>query len=237
MLNRAFNDPLRSALVGRATFHGHKNIGDEPFIPISRAEREMILQRLTREEKDIVCEGCGSTKPLTYFQAIGAISCCPDRKMVPAADLLADRDHFRSIAPAQPCEQAAGVLFGNPVSPYSRGVAHEGISARLMHNCDKSGIRLVLNFTKRLATHITTPRVEARYGLGTDTDKLLLTFGDRGSFQFCRDQKSRRFYVSIRPPESLPNKPATTRKCDFGWRDVGKEMVITLPINAWISTQ
>lgn len=89
MLKRAFNDPLHATLLGRATFNGYKAIG-ESFVPITPAEREHIIKRLSYDEKNMVCTGCGSTKPMAYFQAIGAMTCCPARNMVATVDLLDD---------------------------------------------------------------------------------------------------------------------------------------------------
>jgi hypothetical protein len=88
-------DPLRGALLGRGIVHGDKTIGC-PYLPITPEERDLIIQRLTHEQQDMICTGCGSTKPISYFKAVGAISCCDARNMVPAAGVIHELTSLKS---------------------------------------------------------------------------------------------------------------------------------------------
>lgn len=99
MHNRSFNDPLRAELMGRATYSGYKAIG-EAFIPIKPVERDNILRRLAYDDQNMVCTGCGSTKPEAYYKSIGAVSCCPERNMVPGTELLASLEKMRDAVQA-----------------------------------------------------------------------------------------------------------------------------------------
>lgn len=236
MLKRKFNDELRASLIGRPTIYGDKGIGG-PFVPISPEDRDKILQRLAVDDRNMVCENCGSTKPAVYFESIGAVSCCPERRMVQSVDLLAELDRLRAIAPEQVCQQAAGVQFGQELQAYAHRIGGEAVSARVGPNSGGKDMRLFINLTKKSATHIKASRVNARYGIGDDADKVLLTFGDKGAFQFCRDQKSRKFCVALPPPLRLPKGvKLATEACDYGWREVGRELVVTLPLSAWLGT-
>lgn len=92
-----YNDQLRVSLLRAPTCRGYREIGDA-FCPIRPEDRDRIVQRLTYDDQNMVCESCGSTKPLAYYESIGALSCCPERKMVPAADVIAELTKYRQIS-------------------------------------------------------------------------------------------------------------------------------------------
>jgi hypothetical protein len=225
-------DPLAAALLGRGTFHGHKGIG-EAFIPISPEERDSVIRRLELDQKDMVCLGCGSTKPLAYFKGIGAMSCCPERKMVEAASLVAELAILRDNAPASADEETAGMEFGPPAPPFRQHVRGEAVSARIAHGTSKEGLRLFVNLTKKLAARVSGPRVDMRPGDGKDQDKILLTFGDQGAFHVCRQRGHKTFLILpvpkvVEKPKTLPIRP-----CAHAWRAGGTDLVVTLPLEAW----
>lgn len=88
-------DPLAAALYCRGTYHGMKGFG-ESIVPISPDERDRIIKRLEMDRLDMICTGCGSTKPESYYASIGAHSCCDSRKMVPVTNFLADLAETRA---------------------------------------------------------------------------------------------------------------------------------------------
>lgn len=83
-----YRDPLSAALYARGICHGYKGL--DKFVPITPEERDAIRYRLDLDGKNMVCTNCGSTKPQAYYDSIGAISCCPSRKMVEALDLVSE---------------------------------------------------------------------------------------------------------------------------------------------------
>jgi hypothetical protein len=87
LMTAKFRDPLVGDLMSRSICHGYKSIGS-PFVPISPEERDKIIKILEREEQDMICTGCGSTKPSRYLQILGMMACCDARNMVPAAGLI-----------------------------------------------------------------------------------------------------------------------------------------------------
>lgn len=93
----SFKDPLRAALISRATFHGFRGL--DQFVPITPPERTALVKRLELDDQNMVCTSCGSTKPMAWYLANGAVSCCTDREMVSTVDLLAELRSLRA-APA-----------------------------------------------------------------------------------------------------------------------------------------
>ena len=88
-------DPLAAELMGRGIYHGRPRL-DQPVVVITPTERDAIVTRLEMDREDKICTGGGSNKPLTYYQSIGAISCCEARKMVPVTDYLAEMTGLRA---------------------------------------------------------------------------------------------------------------------------------------------
>lgn len=109
-----YSDQLRIALLQAPTCRGYREIGDA-FCPISPENRDKLVQRLTYDDQNMVCEGCGSTKPMAYYKSIGAMSCCPERKMVAASDVIAELDKLRKILTGEgPDTIADDFLYGAP---------------------------------------------------------------------------------------------------------------------------
>jgi hypothetical protein len=106
-----YSDQLRATLLRSPICHGYKEIGG-PFVPIRPEDRDMLIQRLTYDDQNMVCEACGSTKPKSYYESIGAVTCCQDRKMVPAADLVAQLIKYRQLAEGGGQEMAGDYLDG-----------------------------------------------------------------------------------------------------------------------------
>lgn len=82
-------DPLAAELLGRGVYNGTVRMG-AAFVAITPGERDKIVTRLEMDRANMVCTSCGSTKPQSYYDAIGAISCCEARAMVETTDLLCE---------------------------------------------------------------------------------------------------------------------------------------------------